>query len=165
MRLYTKEHWKAKQSKIIISNEQITSIDEGIEREIGGEEEILCDNTQNAIPTGYVVEVTNTDNRRPYVCTVDSYSITKKEYFIIFIHSFLAVPMDIRIPKIRVISSNGSLLVGERIVVIIDEFLENTFYPIGHFTRVLGKIGDSSTEIYSLCIEHQVFIIIMYYKL
>lgn len=71
-------------------------------------------------------------------------------------NSFLAVPMDIRIPKIRVISSNGSLLVGERIVVIIDEFLENTFYPIGHFTRVLGKIGDSKTEIYSLCIEHQV---------
>lgn len=80
MKLYTKEHWKSKQSKIIIPNEQISTIDEGIERQIGGKEEILFDNRQDAIPTGYVIEVTNTDNRRPYVCTVDSYSVTKKEY-------------------------------------------------------------------------------------
>lgn len=64
--------------------------------------------------------------------------------------------MDITIPKIRVISGNGSLLTGKRFVVIIDDFLEDTNYPIGHYTRILGDIGDASTEINCLCIEYQV---------
>lgn len=32
------------------------------------------------MPTGYVINVINKDNRRPYVCSVDVFSITKKEY-------------------------------------------------------------------------------------
>lgn len=79
VRLYSKEHWKPKESKIIVSNEEISTIDEDIERKIS-EKDILYEKDKDILPTGYVIEVTNTDNRRPYVCTVDSYSITKKEY-------------------------------------------------------------------------------------
>lgn len=66
VKLYNKEHWKNKTKKIILNED---SNDKNINQP-----------KNDIMPTGYVINVINKDNRRPYVCSVDVFSITKKEY-------------------------------------------------------------------------------------
>lgn len=77
--------------------------------------------------------------------------------------------MDRRIPRIRIRTRQAGFLLGQRIIVAIDSWAANSKYsfiyidiytkvrfPVGHFVRALGSVGDKSTETEVLLIEHDV---------
>ena len=69
-------------------------------------------------------------------------------------HTF--VPADKRIPRVHLVTRQGSTLLGKRIIVSIDSWPRSSRFPHGHFVRELGEIGDKETENEVLLIEHDV---------
>ncbi|KAJ8027840.1 Exosome complex exonuclease RRP44 [Holothuria leucospilota] len=65
-------------------------------------------------------------------------------------------PAEKRIPKIRIETRQAESLLGHRIIVTIDSWPRNSRYPVGHFVKNLGKIGDKDTENEVLLLEHDV---------
>jgi exoribonuclease R len=67
----------------------------------------------------------------------------------------LAVPMNRRIPKIRLRTRQLGTLAGQRLVVSLDGWRVGSTYPDGHFVRSLGAAGNLSTEAAALLLEHR----------
>lgn len=68
----------------------------------------------------------------------------------------LFVPAERKIPKIRIETRQYSVLSKQRIIVAIDSWPRNSRYPLGHFVRALGEIGDKATENKVILLEHDV---------
>ncbi|OUC40506.1 RNB-like protein [Trichinella nativa] len=68
----------------------------------------------------------------------------------------LFTPSDRRLPRVLLDVSETAHLVDQRIVATIDCWPISSRYPIGHFVRELGKIGDRQTENAALLLEHDV---------
>lgn len=68
----------------------------------------------------------------------------------------LCVPMDQRIPLVRVASSQRSRLLGQRFVIRIDGWDSGSKLPRGHIVRILGPIGDISAENMALLVENDI---------
>lgn len=71
--------------------------------------------------------------------------------------NILVIPIDKRIPKIRVRIRNWKRLQGHKIIVIIDDWSINSNYPNGHYVKVIGPCGDLETEIDSLLLKNSIF--------
>ncbi|KAJ4459668.1 putative Exosome complex exonuclease RRP44 [Paratrimastix pyriformis] len=57
------------------------------------------------------------------------------------LRTMLFVPVNERIPKIEIRTSQPERLVGQRAIVAIDGWLEASRYPHGHVVRVMGPTG------------------------
>lgn len=68
----------------------------------------------------------------------------------------LFIPAEKRIPKIRIETRQAESLMSKRIIVAIDSWPRNSRYPLGHFVRCLGEVGDKDTENEVLLLEHDV---------
>lgn len=68
----------------------------------------------------------------------------------------LFVPSEKRIPKIRIETRQAEKLRNQRIIVNIDYWPRDSRYPLGHFVRALGQVGDKDTENQVLLLEHDV---------
>ena len=68
----------------------------------------------------------------------------------------LFVPADRSIPMVRLETRQADVLLRKRIIVNIDSWPRSSRYPLGHFVRVLGDIGDKETETEVLLLEHDV---------
>ncbi len=112
------------------------------------------------VATGHVVRVL-WRGWRPFVCTLspgkiapmfdvnhDVGSVPNKNRFQLF------VPMDPRIPKIRVKTAQREILLGQRVIVHIDRWQKDSKYPEGHYTEILGCCGNRNTEIKALLVEN-----------
>ena len=66
------------------------------------------------------------------------------------------IPMDKRIPKIRIRSRQATALLGKRIVVSIDNWDRTSRYPVGHFVRSLGEVETKEAETEALLLEYDV---------
>lgn len=66
------------------------------------------------------------------------------------------IPMDKRIPKIRIRTRQASELLGKRIVVAIDSWDRASRYPVGHFVRSLGELETKEAETEALLLEYDV---------
>jgi DIS3-like exonuclease 1 len=101
--------------------------------------------------TGKVVGIIQR-NWRQYVATVQlENQVEKKEWV-------LCVPMDYRIPKIRIRSRQVSEILNSRwetsgkfrwkfrLVLRIDSWDASSHYPNGHYVTQLGEIGKLDTE-------------------
>jgi len=69
-------------------------------------------------------------------------------------HIFVA--SEKKIPKVRIETRQSDKLVGQRIIVAIDSWPRTSRYPVGHFVRALGKLGDKATENEVLLLEHDI---------
>ena len=67
-----------------------------------------------------------------------------------------AVPLDRKIPKIRIRTRQVKTLVDQKFVVAIDRWDVTSRYPEGHFVRSLGKVESKEAEIESLLLEWDV---------
>ncbi|KAK0045183.1 exosome complex exonuclease RRP44 [Biomphalaria pfeifferi] len=99
-------------------------------------------------PTGRVVGIVKR-NWRQY-CGILQPSILKERTRHLFI------PAEKRIPKIRIETRQSEALASKRIIVAIDSWPRNSRYPLGHFVRCLGGVGDKDTENEVLLLEHDV---------
>merc|ERR550519_814874 len=66
------------------------------------------------------------------------------------------VPAEKKIPKVRIETRQSATLANQRIVVAIDSWPRHSRYPLGHFVRALGPIGDKATENEVLLLEHDI---------
>jgi len=66
------------------------------------------------------------------------------------------VPAEKKIPKIRIETRQAAKLKGQRIIVAADAWPRHSRYPVGHFIRCLGPIGDKATENQVLLLEHDI---------
>ena len=67
----------------------------------------------------------------------------------------LVIPMDIRIPKIRIKTNAWKRFVGKRLLVQIDDWEIGNNYPAGHCLEIIGAVADLETEIQCLLYENQ----------
>ena len=65
----------------------------------------------------------------------------------------LAVPMDPRLPLLRLRTRQGANLLGQRLVVSLDNWRVDADIPDGHYVRVLGPTCSLEAEITALMLE------------
>lgn len=66
------------------------------------------------------------------------------------------VPIDPRIPRIRIKTRQVRELITKRITVVIDTWQPNSRYPEGHYVGTIGDIGDVNTEHKVVLLEYDI---------
>ncbi|MCJ1458080.1 exosome catalytic subunit dis3 [Mycoblastus sanguinarius] len=164
-----KPQWKAPSTKII--EEETLNKNENAEADEGEVEAVVTEQERRALqeevkrtqgksiegrpqPTARVVGVIRR-NWRQYVGHVDSSSSTaatqgRKQ------QTVFLIPMDKRIPKIRLRTRQADELLGKRVLVTIDSWDQESRYPVGHFVRSLGDLESKGAETEALLLEYDV---------
>jgi exosome complex exonuclease DIS3/RRP44 len=106
-------------------------------------------------PTAHVVGVIKR-NWRQYVGHVDTGSVASSVKQGRRQQTVFLVPMDKRIPKIRIRTRQADELVGKRVLVTIDSWDRDSRYPVGHFVRSLGELASKGAETEALLLEYDV---------
>ncbi|CEJ82299.1 Putative Mitotic control protein dis3 [[Torrubiella] hemipterigena] len=70
--------------------------------------------------------------------------------------SVFLIPMDKKIPKIRLRTRQVSELLGKRLLVTIDAWDRDSRHPVGHFVRSLGELETKAAETEALLLEWDV---------
>ena len=123
--------------------------------------------TSGAVPTGVVVGIARRSWReRGYAASIDVgpnaagaaaiRAASKDASASAPPARLLAVPMDRRLPKIRIQTRQASNLVDQRIVVVLDQWPRDSPYPEGHYVRSLGPLGDVDAETQAVLLEADV---------
>jgi len=164
-----KPQWKAPSTKIV--EEDTLNKDENADVEEGEGEAVVTERERRALqeevkktqgkntegrpqPTARVVGITKR-NWRQYVGHVDgSSSSTAKQSR--RQETVFLIPMDRRIPKIRLRTRQAEELLGKRVLVTIDSWDQDTRYPVGHFVRSLGELESKGAETEALLLEYDV---------
>lgn len=68
----------------------------------------------------------------------------------------LFCPAERLIPRIRIETEQADILSQQRIVVAIDHWPRDSFYPLGHYVRSIGEMGSRETENEVLLLEHDI---------
>ncbi|PYI32933.1 mitotic control protein dis3 [Aspergillus indologenus CBS 114.80] len=106
-------------------------------------------------PTAKVVGVMKR-NWRQYVGHVDSGSAGSQTSSSRRQQNVFVLPMDKRVPKIRLRTRQAADLMGQRILVTIDAWDRDSRYPTGHFIRSLGELETKGAETEALLLEYDV---------
>jgi len=109
----------------------------------------------HAQPTAKVVGIVKR-NWRQYVGHVDNDSIRASTRYSRAQQTVFLVPMDKRIPKIRMRTRLAGELTGKRVVVTMDSWDQDSRYPVGHFVRSLGDLEAKGAETEALLLEYDV---------
>ena len=165
--ILAKSQWKAPSTKII--EEESVTRNENAEVEDG--EAVVTEQERRALqeevkrthgnniegrpqPTARIVGVIKR-NWRQYVGHVDSSSSSvgrqSRKQQTVFL-----IPMDKRIPKIRIRTRQADELLGKRVLVTIDSWDQESRYPVGHFVRSLGALESKEAETEALLLEYDV---------
>lgn len=133
-----KEKWKSSSLTIISrENEDKTEENKKIEEKYSKTSEKPC---------GKVIGIIKR-NWRTYCGSIDENSTPERVYFL---------PIDKRIPKIKIQTKQYQELIGKRISVVIDSWDINSRYPQGHYTGIIGNIGDPNTESKVILLEYDI---------
>ncbi|KAL9010559.1 MAG: hypothetical protein Q9173_004516 [Seirophora scorigena] len=164
-----KAQWKSPSSKIV--EEETLNKNENADMDEGEGEAVVTEQERRALqeevkkihgkniegkpqPTAKVVGVLKR-NWRQYVGHIDSSSSSKVKQSRRQQTVFL-IPMDKRVPKIRLRTRQAEELMGKRVVVTIDSWDQDSRYPVGHFVRALGNLETKAAETEALLLEYDV---------
>ncbi|KAF2145754.1 uncharacterized protein K452DRAFT_220881 [Aplosporella prunicola CBS 121167] len=163
-----KDQWKAPSTKIIeeesLNKNENADVDEGEavvteqERRALQEEvkRVQSKSTEGRPqPTARVVGIIKR-NWRQYVGHVDKDSVKSSAKGSRAQQTVFLIPMDKRIPKIRVRTRQAGELLGKRVLVTIDSWDREARYPVGHFVRSLGELESKGAETEALLLEYDV---------
>ncbi|CAM1507158.1 Fc.00g067990.m01.CDS01 [Cosmosporella sp. VM-42] len=106
-------------------------------------------------PTAKVVGVIKR-NWRQYVGHIDPSSASKGSGQGRKLENVFLIPMDKKIPKIRLRTRQVSELLGKRLLVTIDAWDRDSRHPVGHFVRSLGELETKAAETEALLLEYDV---------
>lgn len=126
--------------------------DKGMQKEEDRSAAKTATSRQSRLPTGRVVGIVRR-NWRSYVAHVDSSSVHSSA---LGMQTLFATPIDRKIPKIRIRTRQAGELVGQKILVALDDWRVTSRYPDGHFVRALGATESKEAEQESLLLEHDV---------
>ena len=163
-----KDHWKEPSTKII--EEETVNKDDNADTEEG--EAVVTEREKRALqeevkkvhskstegrpqPTARVVGVVKR-NWRQYVGHVDESSVSQSVKQSRKQQTVFLIPMDKRIPKIRVRTRQAGEIIGKRVLVTIDSWERDSRYPVGHFVRSLGELETKGAETEALLLEYDV---------
>ncbi|PRT55247.1 Exosome complex exonuclease DIS3 [Wickerhamiella sorbophila] len=124
------------------------------ERSILAKDALNAQHHEKVQPTARVVGIMKR-NWRFYVGQVAPESVNDK-IDSGALRSVFFVPLDKRIPRIRIRSRKPQALVDQRIVVAIDDWPVYSRSPQGHFVRALGEIESKSAETEAILLEHDI---------
>ncbi|MCJ1383103.1 exosome catalytic subunit dis3 [Xylographa soralifera] len=162
-----KPQWKAPSTKII----EEEALNKNENADVEDDEAVVTEQERRALqeevrkthgrstegrpqPTARVVGIVKR-NWRQYVGHIDSSSssISKqgRKQQTVFL-----IPMDKRIPKIRIRTRQADELMGKRVLVTIDSWDQESRYPVGHFVRSLGELETKGAETEALLLEYDV---------
>ena len=163
-----KDQWKSPSSKIMdeeaINKDDNADMDEDEVVITDGERRALQIEVQKAHgenaetraqPTAHVVGIMKR-NWRQYVGTVDARTAAGAVSKSGKQQTVFLVPMDKRIPKIRIRTRQVEELIGKRILGTIDSWDRATRYPVGHYVRSLGELETKGAETEALLLEFDV---------
>jgi exosome complex exonuclease DIS3/RRP44 len=108
-----------------------------------------------AQPTARVMGVIKR-NWRQYVGHVDRDSVRSSSKQSRTQQTVFVIPMDKRIPKIRIRTRQAGELIGKRVLVTIDSWDRESRYPVGHCVRNLGELENKGAETEALLLEFDV---------
>ena len=91
-----------------------------------------------------------------YVAHIDRSSVNEAALVSLGPQSVFASPVDRRIPRIRIRTRQAGALLGQKILVALDEWRSTSRYPDGHFVRALGAAETPEAEQESLLLEFDV---------
>ena len=115
----------------------------------GDDDDFMADDLSfPTFPSAKVVAI-HSIVRRSFVATMVDTPLSEES-------AVLLVPMDLRIPKIRVPTRTWQKLIGMRLLVQVDGWDIGSNYPHGHVSEILGPIGGLESEIQCLLCENQV---------
>ena len=162
------DQWKSPSTKIL--EEETVTKNDNPEAEDG--ENIVSGREQRALqeevkrvhgqstdgkpqPTARVVGIIKR-NWRQYVGHIDRDSVrsaskSSRQQQMVFL-----VPMDKRIPKIRIRTRQAGELLGQRVLATIDSWERDSRFPVGHFVRSLGELESKGAETEALLLEWDV---------
>ncbi|KAK7228653.1 hypothetical protein V2G26_000823 [Clonostachys chloroleuca] len=106
-------------------------------------------------PTAKVVGVVKR-NWRQYVGHIDPSSASRATTQGRKQDNVFLIPMDKKIPKIRLRTRQTSELLGKRLLVTIDAWERDSRHPVGHFVRSLGELETKAAETEALLLEWDV---------
>ncbi|KAK4143232.1 uncharacterized protein C8A04DRAFT_29047 [Dichotomopilus funicola] len=109
----------------------------------------------HAQPTAKVVGVVKR-NWRQYVGHIDQSSVSQSSQQGRKQDTVFVIPMDKKIPKIRLRTRQVAELVGKRILITIDTWDRSSRHPTGHFVRSLGELETKAAETEALLLEYDV---------
>jgi exosome complex exonuclease DIS3/RRP44 len=163
-----KDQWKAPSTKII--EEETVNKNDNAEAEDG--ETVVSEKERKALqeevkrihgqtaegkpqPTARIVGIAKR-NWRQYVGHIDRDSVRSSSKESRQQQTVFLVPMDKRIPKIRIRTRQAGELLGQRILATIDSWDKDSRYPVGHFVRSLGELESKGAETEALLLEYDV---------
>lgn len=162
------DQWKEPSTKIIeeeaITKNENADVEEGQDFVSQKERKALQDEVKktqkNASeghpqPTAKVVGVIKR-NWRQYVGHIDPSSASKASSQGRRQDNVFLIPMDKKIPKIRLRTRQVSELLGKRLLVTIDAWDRDSRHPVGHFVRSLGELETKAAETEALLLEWDV---------
>ncbi|KAI2611987.1 RNB-domain-containing protein [Hypoxylon sp. NC1633] len=162
------DQWKEPSTKII--EEEAITKNENADNEEGGD--LVTEQERRALqeqvkktqglstegrpqPTAKVVGIIKR-NWRQYVGHVDPSSVSQSGSQGRKQESVFLIPMDKKVPKIRIRTRQAGELVGKRILVTIDSWDRESRQPVGHFVRSLGELESKAAETEALLLEYDV---------
>ncbi|KAK3110817.1 exosome catalytic subunit dis3, partial [Teratosphaeriaceae sp. CCFEE 6253] len=165
-----KDQWKAPSSRVI--EEEDFGKDENAEIDEDSPEAVVSEREKRALqdevkkahgktaegqkqPTARVVGVVKR-NWRQYVGHIDKDSVRSRNQESCAQQTVFLIPMDKRVPKIRVRTRQAQELLGKRVLVTIDTWDRESRYPVGHFIRSLGELETKGAETEALLLEWDV---------
>lgn len=163
-----RDQWKEASSKIIeeetITRNENADAEEGSDFISERERKILQDEVKRtqrgasdgkAQPTARVVGIVKR-NWRQYVGHIDPSSASRASSQGRRQDNVFLIPMDKKIPKIRLRTRQTSELLGKRLLVTIDAWERDSRHPVGHFVRSLGELETKAAETEALLLEYDV---------
>ncbi|CAH0476675.1 unnamed protein product [Peronospora belbahrii] len=145
VKMLPKAHWRAPQSNWLLvhyTQDEIEHESEIVESENDKQE-------PGAIPTGRIVGILSR-SLRYHVATINALTVNVGDDYA------LAVPMDRRLPKIRLRSQRLDALLDKRLKIVIDSWASDSLYPNGHYVGILGASGILQTELSALLVDNEV---------
>ncbi|XP_055606285.1 exosome complex exonuclease RRP44-like [Uranotaenia lowii] len=143
IRMFPKSEWKCP-SKIVLVDEQ--NVDD--ETAEVADPEFENDPKDDAVPTAAIVGIIKRKWRQYCgILAANPLAGSTRHLF---------VPSDRNIPRIRIETRQSAHLITQRIVVAIDYWPRHSKYPIGHFVRALGNIGEKDAENEVILLEHDI---------
>lgn len=94
----------------------------------------------NRFPTGRIVGVL-LRNQRTLVAVIQPAEGTAAK-----MDKQIFVPMDYRLPKVRIVTRQADALRDVRVALRIDNWPVDSMHPNGHYLRTLGEIGKVRTH-------------------
>ncbi|KAK5968788.1 DIS3 exosome endoribonuclease and 3'-5' exoribonuclease [Trichostrongylus colubriformis] len=150
VQLLPEEEWSLPEKKVRLRDVEDLEMKADDEAEADDSEEVPKAKRPKlaTVPTAKVVGIMKR-NWRPY-CGILMRSQLKGG------RRHLFCPSNRLIPRIRIETEQADILEHQRIVVSIDQWPRDSRYPLGHYVRALGKIGDREIENEVLLLEHDI---------